>query len=151
MPQAHNWNRRRSDPRRRPGRSDSRNERSVQRSGRGMSSDVLQQERIGLKIYERITTLAYNHCGVDLRHGKEQLVSVRLGKKMRELGCSSYEGYLALVEQDRTGESLTAMIDALTTNYTSFLREPSHFEFMKQEVLPELEKRDRIEIWSAAS
>lgn len=118
-----------------------------------MHSDADGQSppQINQRLYERITTLAYEHCGVDLRRGKEQLVSVRLGKKMRELDCESYESYFHHVEQDGTGESLIAMIDALTTNYTSFLREASHFEFMRQQVLPLLAGRDRIEIWSAAS
>jgi len=117
-----------------------------------MSEELLQSAPvIGPRIYQQITNFAYDHCGVDLRRGKEQLVSVRLGKKMRELGCSSFENYFALVEQDRTGQALTAMIDALTTNYTSFLREAGHFEFMKQEILPTLLNRERIQIWSAAS
>ena len=117
-----------------------------------MNGNVMENTpHIGPKIYERITACAYDHCGVDLRRGKEQLVSVRLGKKMRELGCASFESYFSLVEQDRTGEALTEMIDALTTNYTSFLREAAHFAFMKQEVLPKLKDRDRIQIWSAAS
>ncbi len=117
-----------------------------------MSDSVLEPTpQISQRMYERITALAYERCGVDLRRGKEQLVSVRLGKKMRESGCKSYESYFEQVEQDRTGETLIAMIDALTTNYTSFLREGAHFAYMKEHVLPKLEKRERLEIWSAAS
>jgi chemotaxis protein methyltransferase CheR len=42
------------------------------------------------------------------------------------------------------------MIDALTTNHTSFFREPAHFDFLANSVLPELAGRERISIWSAA-
>ena len=42
------------------------------------------------------------------------------------------------------------MIDALATNHTSFLREPDHFDFLRQQVLPNLQARDTVEIWSAA-
>jgi chemotaxis protein methyltransferase CheR len=52
--------------------------------------------------------------------------------------------------EDRTGESLLAMIDALATNHTSFLREPDHFDFLRHKVIPNLGGRDTIEIWSAA-
>jgi chemotaxis protein methyltransferase CheR len=53
--------------------------------------------------------------------------------------------------QDRTGESLLAMIDALATNHTSFLREPDHFQFLRDQVLPwGWHTRDPIEVWSAA-
>ena len=41
------------------------------------------------------------------------------------------------------------MIDALTTNFTSFLREPAHFEFVERSVLPALKKRSEIQIWCA--
>ena len=52
--------------------------------------------------------------------------------------------------QDRTGKSLLAMIDALATNHTSFLREPDHFEFLREQVVPAMGARDPIEVWSAA-
>jgi chemotaxis protein methyltransferase CheR len=50
---------------------------------------------------------------------------------------------------DRTGESLIALIDALSTNHTSFLREASHFDFLIARALPALRKRAAIDIWSA--
>jgi chemotaxis protein methyltransferase CheR len=42
------------------------------------------------------------------------------------------------------------MIDALATNHTAFLREPDHFRFLCQHVLPPLASRPSLEIWSAA-
>ena len=47
---------------------------------------------------------------------------------MRAGGFQSFQDYYRSVVQDRTGESLLAMIDALATNHTSFLREPDHFD-----------------------
>src|SRR5690606_31892463 len=47
------------------------------------------------------------------------------------------------------------MIDLITTNKTDFFREPAHFDFLTQEILPELLKQknsdDPIRIWSSAS
>jgi chemotaxis protein methyltransferase CheR len=54
------------------------------------------------------------------------------------------------VQEDSTGEALAALIDALTTNHTSFFRESAHFDFLKQTILPALRGRDRLSIWSAA-
>ena len=51
---------------------------------------------------------------------------------------------------DRTGEALVALIDALTTNHTSFLREPAHFDFLSRAVLPESATAATLDIWSAA-
>ncbi len=96
--------------------------------------------------------MIYDQAGFELKEGKQALVTARLGKKLRESGCRSYDEYLTLIEGDRTGESLVALIDALTTNYTSFLRENIHFEYLRK-ILPSLLKGSRapLEIWCAAA
>ncbi|MGA2269938.1 MAG: protein-glutamate O-methyltransferase CheR [Bryobacteraceae bacterium] len=100
--------------------------------------------------FEQFRRLAYEKFGLDLRSGKESLVSARLGKKIRELNFRSFQEYYRHVTEDRTGEALIAMIDALTTNHTGFFRESAHFEFLRKTILPGLRERDRIAIWSAA-
>ena len=100
--------------------------------------------------FQKIRNLVYERCGLDLRDGKEQLVSARLGKKIREAKFRSFQEYFQHVLDDRTGDALASMIDALTTNYTHFFREPAHFEFMKRTVLPPLRDRASFTIWSSA-
>jgi chemotaxis protein methyltransferase CheR len=100
--------------------------------------------------FEKVRALAHKEFGLDLRAGKEQLVSARLGKHVRKLGFRTFRDYLSHVQSDATGSALTDMIDALTTNFTSFLREPVHFEFLRKTVLPEFQKQPKINIWSAA-
>src|SRR5258708_2848063 len=97
---------------------------------------------------EQITELAYRTCGIDLKNGKQQLVQARLGKKIRQGKFGSFEEYYRHVVEDRTGEELVALLDALTTNFTSFLREPAHFDFLRKSILPGL--KGSIRIWSAA-
>jgi chemotaxis protein methyltransferase CheR len=98
-----------------------------------------------------IRDLAYQKFGLDLRNGKERLVSSRLSKHIRAGGFSSFDQYFRHVSNDRTGEALIAMIDSLTTNHTSFLREQQHFQFLTETVLPAYLDRPRMEIWCAAS
>jgi chemotaxis protein methyltransferase CheR len=100
-------------------------------------------------VFEKIRRLAYEKFGLNLTESKHQLVAARLGKKLRELKIPTYEQYYDLVVTDRTGESLIALIDALSTNHTSFLREASHFDFLLKTVLPSLRKRVAIDVWSA--
>lgn len=100
--------------------------------------------------FEEIRRLAYEKFGLDLHKGKEDLVAARLGRKMRETQCKSFRAYYRHVLEDRTGEALIGMIDALTTNHTGFLREPVHFEFLRDQVLPALAGRAHIDFWSAA-
>ena len=102
------------------------------------------------RVFQKIASLIYDQAGIELKDGKQALVSARLNKKLRESGCRTYDEYLMLIEGDRTGESLIALIDALTTNYTSFLREKTHFEYLKQ-ILPDLCSRADLQIWCAAA
>ncbi len=102
------------------------------------------------KEFRELSELVYEHAGIDLRRGKEQLLATRLGKKLRELKLRSFREYYRYVLEDKTGEALIALVDALTTNHTSFFREPAHFEFLCRTILPVLRGRDRAAIWSAA-
>jgi chemotaxis protein methyltransferase CheR len=69
---------------------------------------------------------------------------------LRKGGFRSFEDYYRHVLSDRTGVALAALIDALATNHTAFLREPEHFTFLRDEVLPSLSTRESLELWSAA-
>jgi len=100
--------------------------------------------------FEKISKLAYEHFGLDLRGGKQGLVAARLGKKLRELGLNSFQHYYDYVKADRSGAALATMVDQLTTNHTSFFREPRHFEFLCKTVFPSLRLRSQVHIWSAA-
>lgn len=117
-----------------------------------MHKTVLEADRtvtLNAPVFEKIRRLAYEKFGLNLTAAKQPLVAARLGKKLRELKVPSYEAYYDLVVADRTGESLIALIDALSTNHTSFLREASHFDFLMKSVVPVLRKRGSIDIWSA--
>ncbi len=99
--------------------------------------------------FDLIRQMAYDFCGVDLG-GKQVLVASRLGKKVRELGFPSFEKYCEHLQKNGHGDSFTAMIDALTTNHTSFFREARHFVFLRDVILPELPAGSPLHLWSAA-
>jgi chemotaxis protein methyltransferase CheR len=100
--------------------------------------------------FEQFSHLARNTFGLDLRAGKEALVAARLGKVAGKLRMRSYREYYEYVLADRTGQALLAMVEALTTNHTAFLREPAHFEFLAKVAVTEWRGRNRIRLWSAA-
>jgi chemotaxis protein methyltransferase CheR len=112
------------------------------------TEDIIPVLRAGE--FEKISKLAYEHFGLDLRNGKQGLVAARLGKKLRELGMKTFEEYYDHVTLDRTGAAMTTMVDLLTTNHTSFFREPRHFDFLRKTILPTLRDRSEINIWSSA-
>lgn len=106
-------------------------------------------QRLTQREFEEIRELAYRTFGLDLKPGKEALVHARLTRRVQELGLGSLAEYVGRVKGDRTGEELERLINALTTNHTSFLREPQHFELLRSVILPPLAGRGPVRIWSA--
>lgn len=97
--------------------------------------------------FARITEVLHEHAGIRMREGKEGLVRARLTKRLRKLGLNDFSAYLDFVEREPGRKEFAEMIDALTTNKTSFLREASHFDFLRDAVFPQL--HGPVRIWSA--
>ena len=100
-----------------------------------------------------IVRMVYEKSGITLHAGKRGLVSARLQQRLRHRGVATFRDYVKLLQEDVTGEELTAMLDAITTNHTSFFREPQHFEYLAKVVLPPLRDASRVTPilgWSAA-
>ena len=104
------------------------------------------------KIFNKIREIVYEKSGISLNEGKEALVSARVGKRMRQLGLAEYKDYLSYLENDKTGQEYVFMIDAISTNVTSFFREDKHFEFLGKTVEKWCREGQRkLRIWSCAS
>lgn len=100
-----------------------------------------------------IVRLVYQKSGITLHDGKRALITARLQKRLREGGFASFKAYLAMVEQDESGEELVGLLDAMATNHTSFFREPRHFEYLAERLAPALGVATRsrdARVWSAA-
>jgi len=102
--------------------------------------------------FARFRDIVYNACGIALGEGKESLVSARIGKRMRQLGCDDFEDYLDRLGAEADGDEMVHMLDAISTNVTSFFREPEHFDFITECVTRwRAEGQARFRFWSAAS
>lgn len=103
-------------------------------------------------LFRRFCEIAYNKAGISIKEGKESLVSARVSRRLKALGISTPREYLAYLESDRTGEELVSFLDAITTNFTSFFREPDHFTELSSHILTLCEAGSRkLRIWCAAS
>jgi len=100
---------------------------------------------------ERISELVKSLSGINLHDGKKELIKARLGKRLRKLDMYSFDQYIDYLADDSSGTELTAMLDAISTNLTSFFREHDHFEYVAKEVLTKLVAagQRRLKIWSA--
>lgn len=99
--------------------------------------------------------LVYEKCGIHLHDGKKELVRSRLSKRLRELKLNGFGAYLDMLRHDNSDEELVQLLDAISTNLTSFFRERRHFDFLTEEAMAALLRRVRSEnrreilIWSA--
>jgi len=98
--------------------------------------------------FERISQLVGRLTGINLHAGKQELVRARLTKRLRVLGLKNLDAYMEYLEHENPEGELVAMIEAMTTNKTSFFREPQHFGYLCRQIVPGLRNR-RIRVWSA--
>ena len=82
---------------------------------------------------------------------KKAMVSSRLLKRLRHYNLSSYGAYFKLLTSGEYLEERQIFIDLLTTNETYFFREPGHFEFLEQSILPGWQRGRNLRVWSGAS
>ncbi|ADH86377.1 CheR family methyltransferase [Desulfurivibrio alkaliphilus] len=115
----------------------------------------LRKTQLTDALFQKFSALVYEKAGIYLKPEKKELLNARLGKRLRALGIDSFSDYYNHVVHDTSGEELVQMIDVVSTNFTSFFRENSHFEFMADHALPDLVARrngkKEVVIWSAAS
>lgn len=104
--------------------------------------------------FELVQALAKSEAGLVLEAGKEYLVESRLQPIVRQAGLASIEDLVARLRQRDKGLR-DRVVDALTTNETTFFRDIEPFEMLKKEVLPYLidaRKQERkLTIWYAAA
>jgi chemotaxis protein methyltransferase CheR len=100
---------------------------------------------------DHIVRLVYERSGIALHRGKRALVVARLHKVLKAGGFTSFADYVRHVERDHTGHELSVLLDAITTNHTSFFREDEHFDYLAAHVVPPLAAADRpVRVWCAA-
>ncbi|KRG39420.1 chemotaxis protein CheR [Stenotrophomonas pictorum JCM 9942] len=99
--------------------------------------------------FRRVCELIHQRAGIALAPAKRDMVYGRLSRRLRVLGLRDFKDYLDKLEQDG-GDEWQAFTNALTTNLTSFFREPHHFERLHDE-LRERAAHAPLNIWSCAA
>ncbi|AHF92937.1 chemotaxis protein CheR [Opitutaceae bacterium TAV5] len=99
--------------------------------------------------YQFIRELVYRRSRINLGPGKQELVSARLGKRLRATRLSSIGEYCRLLRAPGGEDEVGHLIDAISTNHTYFFREESHFATLRELILPELLARRAREHWPA--
>jgi chemotaxis protein methyltransferase CheR len=102
--------------------------------------------------FDALRQHVYRCSGISLSEQKESLVGARIAKRLRSLGLQNYREYLQYLEADTSGEETVQMLDVISTNVTSFYREPDHFTFLNDAICKwQAEGQTRFRLWCAAS
>lgn len=107
---------------------------------------ISDQEFIQLATYIR------SNYGIDLKEEKRAMVEGRLNNLLLRNNIKNFSDYFDYVLSDNTGNEVANLVNKITTNHTFFMREPRHFSYLMEKVLPELKsevKNKDLRIWSA--
>jgi chemotaxis protein methyltransferase CheR len=106
--------------------------------------------------FQQLSSFIYNNLGIKMPVGKSTMLSGRLSKRLRVLKLSSIGEYCDfLFSPEGQEEEIVHFINVITTNKTDFFREPNHFSYLTERVLPTLqnlrkfEGRNSLKLWSA--
>ena len=105
--------------------------------------------------FEHLRKVIYDASGIHLKEAKRQMVQSRLTSRLRYLGLSDFESYIQYLSAD--ADEMTQMLNRITTNKTYFFREPKHFKYLRDHVLPEITRgvtnpeQRVLNAWCAAS
>ncbi len=100
----------------------------------------------------------YEICGIHLDSSKGYLIETRLRALMRATEAKSFTELLSQTRRDSSRVLRRQVIEAMTTNETSFFRDTAPFELLRHKLIPELIDRRKsssfrstpIRIWSSA-
>jgi len=100
--------------------------------------DLPDKVKLSDREFSAISRVVYDHCGINLKEDKRELVQSRLAKLVRQHKFSSYSDYLDQVLKDPSSTGFTNFIDHISTNLTGFFRENQHFEYLQEVLLPRI-------------
>lgn len=109
---------------------------------------------IDAKDFQFVRELVLARSAIVLEAGKEYLIEARLGPIARELKLDGIAGLVeALRRSPSTAPLTTRVVEAMTTNETSFFRDSHPFDSLKNAIIPKVLERNTdktLNIWSAA-
>ncbi|OZY84222.1 SAM-dependent methyltransferase [Cellvibrio mixtus] len=98
----------------------------------------------------RIRDFVHRTAGIVIGPDKTALVTGRLWRRLAICGLPSYDAYVDFIARPEGAQERSIMLDLLTTNETYFFREPAHFDFLRNEIIPQ-HGNGTLRVWCAAA
>lgn len=109
--------------------------------------------------FDSLRSWTHRLCGLAIPNTKAYLIQHRLEPIARAAGCRDFSAFIALLQGSDGRKWCDEIIEAITTNETSFFRDVHPFDTFRRRVLPELTKESirrkssgglgTIRVWSA--
>jgi chemotaxis protein methyltransferase CheR len=104
--------------------------------------------------FKKLSEFIYIEYGIRMPLVKKIMLQSRLQKRLRDLSITSFKEYVNYVfSKEGQDNEVIHMIDVVSTNKTDFFREPVHFEFLANNIVPEFIEsslgRRPMKVWSA--
>lgn len=102
------------------------------------------------KDFKAFSDFIYSEYGIKMPPVKRVMLQGRLLKRIRELNMNSYTEYKEyFFSNEGQKKEIFNFLNVVTTNKTDFFREPVHFDFLRDEVLPNHKESGFFKVWSA--
>ncbi len=116
-------------------------------------SEPSSDDHISKRNFDRLARFIYEYSGIKMPATKRTMLEGRLRRRLRATGISSFDEYCDYIfNHDGLQYESVYLIDAVTTNKTDFFREPNHFQYLRDRLLPALYAAgtSRLRVWSSA-
>lgn len=128
-------------------------------AGTGMSSSVaasLAGVKASDEEFRQLRDFIYEQCGIYIADNRKYLIENRLVNRLKELSLKNFSEYYHYLRYDTNRRTeLTRLFEVVTTNETSFFRNPPQLEVFQTKVLPTViadiraKGQKKLRIWSA--
>jgi len=105
--------------------------------------------------FTNLRDFIYAECGIYVADNRKYLLENRLGNRLKKLNLKNFDEYYNLLRFDAgKAAEMKKLFEVITTNETSFYRNPPQLDVFQKEVLPDVLSRcrangKRLRIWSA--
>ena len=101
--------------------------------------------------FRRLAALIEKSSGIKMPPEKKVMLQSRLKRRLYQLGMKDFKSYCDYVfDPQNSGHETLFLLNFISTNKTDFFREPAHFTFLEEQVLPNyIQNKNGLKVWSA--
>lgn len=117
----------------------------------------MEPSQLSPEEFEQFRDLIFRLSGIHVAENKLALLSNRIRRRVKATSVEDYRAYLQLLRSPSGRGEVNELLNAVTTNETSFFRTEKHFDWLRTEFVDEMRERARtgqharsLRIWSAA-